>query len=128
MANETKMKSTQNGKDYRIDYLAGIIAGGAELDRRIPSDVAAAARKMSKTAAPRKVANKNDVSLYGRLVRETDKAILFKIAENVPQNTGAVGEAWWPKTQVTVTDDVLAGLAMLEAPRWLADKKIKTIN
>ncbi len=121
--NENKMTSKENGKEYNLDYLAGIIAGGATLNSRVPTDIAAAARKLAKTTAPRKVASKSDAVFYGTVIRESDKAVFFKIAENVAQNVGASGEAWWPKSQVTVTDDVLAGLAMLEAPRWLADKK-----
>lgn len=93
----------------------------ADVDAKNPS-MATAVRKLQ--ANTRREARSGE-SLYGEIVRESEKAVLFKIAEGVPQNAGQSGEAWWPKSQVTVADDALAQLAVLVAPAWLIAKKVQ---
>jgi len=65
------------------------------------------------------------IRLTGRVVRETDKAVLFR--QHDPDNTdGAqVPESWWPKSQIEVGLRELGPLDRIYAPRWLVESKVE---
>lgn len=111
-------------KSWAVEATVANIEAGRDTLERIEGvnpAMAAAVRKFRGRASRE---DRAAAVLYGTVIRRTAAAVLFRVAENVPQNAGASGEAWWPTSQVTVTDDVFAGLAVLDAPRWLADKKM----
>ena len=63
---------------------------------------------------------KVQITLTGRVMRETDKAVLFKPALN---SQIEVVETWWPKSQIVVMERAMANLDQIIVPQWLLEKK-----
>lgn len=55
--------------------------------------------------------------LFGRVMRLTEKAVLFEVEEN-----GSPREHWIPKSQIEEGDSVSMGDTEIEVTEWFADK------
>jgi hypothetical protein len=64
----------------------------------------------------------NDLTFKGRIIRQTDMAILFRADDW--QEDGS-DDTWLPKSQICVIQDV-DGKVEIELPEWLADDKEMT--
>lgn len=113
-------KMTVNGATYNLTALADGLRAGTKTEaelaaKSVPAEVVAAAMKLAgKQAREAQVA-----TVYGSVVRRTDKAVLF--AADAQANNGAApfAESWFPLSQVTVLERALGGLDAIRIPAWL---------
>ena len=61
----------------------------------------------------------DDVDFTGRIIRETDMAILFRANDWQPDGSD---DTWLPRSQVAVMHGV-DGEVQVTMPEWLAEKK-----
>jgi hypothetical protein len=104
-------KMTIDGKKYNIDWLAELVKEGHQNLETMSDELRRAVeRKLGQWRA-----ESNSRTLTGRVVRETEKAILFREAEG--------GETWWPKSQARLLERAMGPLDQLVVPEWLHAKK-----
>lgn len=64
------------------------------------------------------------VSIYGKIVRETEKAVLFSCQRGLAgMDPELFGEIWFPKSQVTFRREAMGPMDLLSASRWIVDQK-----
>lgn len=119
-------KVTVGASTYNITWLANLVLEGKEtlaaLEAKCPAEVAAAVTKAvgKEQARP----DFGTVTLYGRITRRTEKAILFR-PNRAASTTILVefDECWLPLSQVKVIEAALADLDGVRMPGWLLDEK-----
>lgn len=116
-----KTVAGNNGRKYAVESLVKLVRGGSESVDQI------AARCGDKVAAAvaRELGKPNSITLYGRIARRTDAAVLF-VPAATHQGTAMLAkfaECWLPLSQVKVAEDALAGMDSVSMPGWLLDAK-----
>ncbi len=112
-----KDMKASDGKVYSIPFVIMGLENGEEYPNTPPEVIAEAKRQMA-------INNKADFTLYGKVVRQTAKAVLVDFAVNIdgyiqPLN----GEHWMPLSQVQIGDRGFGGQAAIDIPQWLIEKK-----
>ena len=62
------------------------------------------------------------ITLTGKIKRESDKAILFRVIEKDIQEFG-IEEAWFPKSQIQIYERALGPCDQIDVPEWLIKNK-----
>lgn len=114
-----------DGKTYNVSYLARMVEKrSTTLERMdVPDRVK---RSIERKLKKNKQEEANEVfSLFGKIKRETEKAVLFSVFENWNGQEQAllVGEYWFPKSQAHVLEDVIGGADQIDVATWLIEKK-----
>ena len=66
------------------------------------------------------------VTVTGRLVKETEKAVLFSLQPQSYETQELQGEIWFPKSQVTVLERAMGSLDQIEMSEWIFNQKINS--
>jgi len=117
-----KFKSA-DGRTWSLQRVAQCLAVGQRTLRDgsfYPDDVVSRAKKFAEYQA-RDAGRPVNVSLTGRVKRETEKAVLF----SGKAESGELISGWFPKSQVTVMERSMAHLDQLVIPEWLYQKKLE---
>ena len=122
----SRRKNTTGGvKNWAIEAVMKQIETGLLTRERLAETNPKMLAAIDKHTARRRREERAPERFYGRAVRETAKAILFRIAD-IQQNgpDAPVGEHWFPLSQVQIAERALGDLDMLSVPPWLiAEKK-----
>jgi len=109
-----------DGKTYSISHLAWMIEEGKlkiEEMKTTPAAVLAAVKKMLK-----KTENEGE-TFYGSVKRETEKAVLFSVANYMGQESIGGMEIWLPKSKTQILLRANGPMDAVIIPSWLAKAK-----
>lgn len=124
MKAKTKKRTKRVSSSYKemlIDKLTASEITPDEVSALLPENPGTA-RNIIKTAMRERRAAETATTLVGKVVAETEKAILFKQTEDTCE--AWCGESWWPKSQVSLMSDMtLRHEDSLTVPNWLLEKK-----
>jgi len=108
--------------DGRVDeeeFLAGLRRDGRESD----------ARRLERMLRDSRRPQPATVTLTGRIVRETERAVLFAIHDDQESTAaGLAGELWFPKTHCHVYERSMGPADQVIVPEWLAKKKAEELS
>jgi len=58
--------------------------------------------------------------IYGRIKRETEKAVLMSVAPQIHgHEQDLIGDVWFPKSVCNILERALGPLDAIQAPAWL---------
>ena len=109
-----------DGRTFNLTMLVDDIINGRSLPTSLPPEVCERAKRL----AARERRADSVTTLYGRVVRQTEKAVLFRVA---PAWNGVeqplFGEVWLPLSQVTVYEGSVGPVDSVTIPAWLVNEK-----
>lgn len=127
-----KSKKIQVGdKTYNITWLVNLIREGKEtiegVRSKSPAEVADAVAKLFGKEQRNDIAA--GVTLYGKIIRRSERAILFAPGGGSSSDGLAkFVEAWLPLSQVKVLEGALGHLDSVNMPAWLLEEKNRDVN
>lgn len=119
---------TKSIKPWVIDTMANNVEAGISTIEKI-SDPKLAAKvsailKQRQAARAQKIAGNDMIHMTGRVIRETDTAVLFRETPIYGQGENTE-ESWWPKAMVKIVYRETGHIDGLHAPSKLVAEKTK---
>ena len=120
-----KTMKAKDGRKFNITYMADKVAAGQALSDSCPAEIrAAVTRLVARHAREAREDREEGVTIYGRIVSTTDKALLFNSLDAWNGTTQSLaGEHLLPLSQITVSERAVGAVDAVTVPNWLVKAK-----